>query len=170
MGISLGGSVAQHFAGTYPDMVDRLVLADCTARYDDESRANWPLRAAAARRDGVPSLIPFLMQVFFTKDSLEQDGPNVRHVRETFEACDGEGYALACETLATLDAREQTKKIGAPTLIMYGSNERPSFKDAAKWMHETIKGSRVVEVPLAGHASVRERPEFVVQHLRAFLD
>jgi pimeloyl-ACP methyl ester carboxylesterase len=53
---------------------------------------------------------------------------------------------------------------------MYGSNERPSFKDAAKWMHETIKGSRVVEVPLAGHASVRERPEFVVQHLRAFLD
>jgi pimeloyl-ACP methyl ester carboxylesterase len=110
------------------------------------------------------------MQVFFTKDSLEQDGPNVRHVRETFEACDGEGYALACETLATLDAREQTKKIGAPTLIMYGSNERPSFKDAAKWMHETIKGSRVVEVPLAGHASVRERPEFVVQHLRAFLD
>jgi 3-oxoadipate enol-lactonase len=30
MGISLGGSVAQHFAGTYPDMVDRLVLADCS--------------------------------------------------------------------------------------------------------------------------------------------
>jgi 3-oxoadipate enol-lactonase len=170
MGISLGGSVAQHFAGTYPDMVDKLVLADCTPRYDDESRANWPVRAAAARRDGVPSLIPFLMQVFFTKESLDQDGPNVRHVRETFEACDAEAYALACETLAMLDAREQTKKITAPTLILYGSNERPSFKDAAKWMHETIKGSHVLEVPIAGHASVRERPEFVVQHLRAFLD
>jgi len=69
-----------------------------------------------------------------------------------------------------LDAREQTKQITAPTLILCGSNERPSFKDAAWWMHETIKGSRVLEVPLAGHASVRERPEFVVQHLRAFLD
>jgi len=170
MGISLGGSVAQHFAGTYPDMVDKLVLADCSPRYDDESRATWPLRAAAARKDGVPSLIPFLMQVFFTKESLDQDGPNVRHVRETFEACDGEGYALACETLAMLDAREQTKKITAPTLIMYGSNVRQSFKDAAQWMHETIKGSHMLEVPLAGHASVRERPEFAVQHLRAFLD
>ena len=170
LGISLGGSVAQHFAGTYPEMVDKLVLADCTPRYDDESRANWPVRAAAARRDGVKSLIPFLMQVFFTQDSLDQDGPNVRHVRETFEACDGEGYALACETLAALDAREQTKRITAPTLILYGSNERQSFKDAAIWMHDTIKGSQVVEVPLAGHASVRERPEFVVQHLRAFLD
>jgi 3-oxoadipate enol-lactonase len=170
MGISLGGSVAQHFAGTYPDMVDKLVLADCTPRYDDESRANWPLRAAAARRDGVKSLIPFLMQVFFTKDSLDQDGPNVRHVRETFEACDDEGYALACETLAMLDAREQTKRVIAPTLIMLGSAERQSFKDAARWMHETIKGSHVLEVPLAGHASVRERPEFAVHHLRTFLD
>jgi 3-oxoadipate enol-lactonase len=170
MGISLGGSVAQHFAGTYPEMVDRLVLADCSPRYDDEARANWPVRAAAARRDGVASLIPFLMQVFFTPASLEEDGPNVRHVRETFEACDGEGYALACEALATLDARAQTAKVTAPALIMLGSNERQAFKDAAQWMSQTIVGSRVLEVPQAGHASVRERPEFVNRHLRTFLD
>jgi len=170
MGISLGGSVAQHFAGTYPDMVDKLVLADCTPRYDDESRANWPVRAAAARNDGVPSLIPFLMQVFFTQESLDANGPNVRHVRETFETCSGEAYALACETLAMLDAREQTQRITAPTLILCGSNERQSFKDAAQWMHATIKRSQLLEVPRAGHASVRERPEFVVRHLREFLD
>jgi 3-oxoadipate enol-lactonase len=170
IGISLGGSVAQHFAGSYPEMVDRLVLMDCSPRYDDEARANWPLRAAAARKDGVKSLIPMLMQIFFTEGSLAENGPDVRHVRETFEACDNEGYALACEALAMLDAREQTGKIAAPTLIMLGSAERQAFKDAAKWMNETIAGSRFVEVPLAGHASVRERPAFVVEQLRAFLD
>ena len=68
-----------------------------------------------------------------------------------------------------LDAREQTRKITAPTLIMLGSAERQAFKDAATWMHGTIPGSRLVEVPAAGHASVRERPAFVVEHLRAFL-
>ena len=170
MGISLGGSVAQHFAGTYPEMVDKLVLADRTPRYDDESRANWPVRAAAARKDGVKSLIPFLLKVFFTQESIDADGPNVRHAREVFEACDGEAHALARETLAMLDAREQTKKITARTLILPGSNERQPFKDAAAWMHETIRDSSVVEVPAAGHASVRERPDFVVQHLRTFLD
>ncbi len=170
MGISLGGSVAQHFAGTYPEMVDRLVLADCSPRYDDEARANWPVRAAAARRNGVKSLIPFLMQVFFTAESLAENGPNVQHVRETFEACDGEGYALACEALAALDARAETKRVVAPTLIMLGSNERQSFKDAAVWMNGVIAGSRVLEVPGAGHASVRERPGFVVEALRGFLD
>lgn len=169
-GISLGGSIAQHFAGTYPEMVDRLVLMDCTPRYTEEARANWPLRAAAARTNGVKSLIPMLMQIFFTEGSRSEDGPNVRHVRETFEACDGEAYGLACEALATVDAREQAKKITAPTLIMLGSNEGQPFKDAAKWMSENIAGSRVVEVPVAGHASVRERPEFVVEQLRAFLD
>lgn len=170
IGISLGGSVAQHFAGTYPEMVDKLVLMDCSPRYDDESRANWPVRAAAARNNGVKSLIPMLMQVFFTEASRTENGPNVQHVRETFEACDNEAYALACEALATLDAREQTKKITAATLIMLGSAERQSFKDAAKWMNETIPGSKVVEVPEAGHASVRERPAFVLNQLRAFLD
>ncbi len=169
MGISLGGSIAQHFAGTYPDMVDKLVLADCTPRYIDESRANWPVRAKAARENGVASLIPMLLKVFFTQPSIDENGPNVQHVRRTFEACSGEGYALACEALATVDAREQAAKIVAPTLIMYGSNEGQPFKDAAKWMQDTIRGSKVVVVPDAGHASVRERPAFAVDLLRRFL-
>jgi 3-oxoadipate enol-lactonase len=169
MGISLGGSVAMHFAGTHPGMVEKLVLADCTPRYDDESRANWPKRAEAARRNGVASLVPMLLQIWFSPRSLADDGPDVRFVRETLAACSGEGYALACEALATVDAREEAKRIGAPTLILYGSEERQSFKDAAAWMHESIRGSRVEVVPMAGHASVRERPEHVVGLLRDFL-
>lgn len=169
MGISLGGSIAQHFAGTYPDMIDKLVLADCTPRYTDEARANWPVRAKAARDNGVASLIPMLMKVFFTQDSLDADTADVQFVRRTFEACSGEGYGLACEALATVDAREQTQRIAAPTLILCGSNEGQAFKDAARWMNETIPGSKSIEVPAAGHASVRERPAFVIEQLRAFL-
>jgi 3-oxoadipate enol-lactonase len=169
MGISLGGSVAAHFAGTYPEMVDRLVLADCTPRYTDEARANWPVRAAAARRDGVASLIPTLLRIWFTPQSVAEDGPNVRFVKETLAACSGEGYALACEALATVDAREQARRIAAPTLVLHGSEEGQPFKDAAAWMRENIRGSRVEVVPMAGHASVRERPEHVVRLLRDFL-
>ena len=52
---------------------------------------------------------------------------------------------------------------------MLGSEERQSFKDAADRMLATIPGSREESVPEAGHASVRERPEFVVALLREFL-
>jgi len=169
-GISMGGSLAQHFAGTYPEMVDRVILCDCTPRYNDEMRANWPVRAGLVRQNGVASLIPVLEKVFFTQASLDENGPNVRHVKEKWAACSGEGYALGCEWLAVLDAREQAKRMTMPTVIMLGSNEGQPFKDAAKWMNENIPGSKgIVEVPNAGHASVRERPEFAVEQFRRFL-
>ena len=57
-----------------------------------------------------------------------------------------------------------------PTKILLGSNEGPPFKEAARWMADNIPGSQgIVEVPMAGHASVRERPEFVMQEFRRFL-
>jgi pimeloyl-ACP methyl ester carboxylesterase len=93
----------------------------------------------------------------------------VRFAKATLEACSGEGYALACEALATLDAREEAKRVKAPTLILVGSEERKSFQDAADWMQAAIPGSRKVTVPDAGHASVRDQPDFVVRTLRDFL-
>jgi pimeloyl-ACP methyl ester carboxylesterase len=169
-GISMGGSLAQHFAGTYPEMVDRVILCDCTPRYNDEMRAAWPVRAAAARTKGVASLIPMLEKVFFTEPSLAENGPNVRHVKEKWASCSGEGYALGCEWLAHLDARAEAKRMGMPTRIVLGSNEGPAFKEAAQWMAANIPGSQgIVEVPNAGHASVRERPEFVAKQFRQFL-
>jgi pimeloyl-ACP methyl ester carboxylesterase len=166
----MGGSMAQHFAGTYPEMVDRVILCDCTPRYNDEARANWPVRAGLARQNGVASLIPMLEKIFFTQASLDENGPDVRYVKESWAACSGEGYALACEMLAMVDAQAQAKRMKMPTMIMLGSNEGQPFKDAAKWMNANIPGSKgIVEVPLAGHASVRERPAFALQQFRRFL-
>ena len=169
-GISMGGSLAQAFAGTHPEMVDKVMLCDCSPRYTDEMRAAWPVRAEAARKNGVASLIPALEKVFFTEASLKENGPNVRHVKEKWASCSGEGYALGCEWLAMLDARPQARRMTMPTKIMLGSNDGQAFKDAARWMADNIPGSKgIVEVPNAGHASVRERPEFVLQEFRRFL-
>lgn len=169
-GISMGGSIACHFAGTHPGMVEKLILCDCTPRYNEESRANWPVRANIARTQGVTALIPMLLGVFFTPASVAENGPNVQHVVKTFEACSGEGYALACEWLGMVDAQEQAKRITAPTLVMLGSEEREAFKEAARWMQANIPTCKgALEVPQAGHASVRERPEFAVKAFREFL-
>src|SRR5258708_30027311 len=141
-GISMGGSLAQHFGGTYPEMVDWLILCDCTPRYNDEMRANWPVRAELARTNGVASLIPMLEKVFFTQASLDDNGANVRHVKETWAACSGQGYALRYQAPATLGVREQAKRLQVPTKIVLGSNEGPPFKEAARWMADNIPGSQ----------------------------
>ena len=162
--------MVQHFAGTHPEMVEKAILCDCTPQYNDEARANWPVRAAAARINGVSSLVPVLEKVFFTPASLAENGLNVRYVKETWKSCSGEGYALACEWLAKVDAREQAKTMKMPTLVVLGSNEGLAFQQAGEWMTANIPGCKgKVVVPEAGHASVRERPEFCIKTFRDFL-
>lgn len=169
MGISLGGLVAQCFAATEPAMVDRLVLCDTTPRYTDEARANWIVRAAAARRDGAASLLPMIEKIWFTPGFVAAEAPAVKLVRDTFRACSGEGYALACEALGAADLRALAARIVAPTLVVCGSEESDAFQDAARWLARHIAGARLEFVSDAAHASVLEQPVVIERLVREFL-
>ncbi|HEY1933845.1 MAG TPA: alpha/beta fold hydrolase [Acetobacteraceae bacterium] len=169
MGISLGGLVAQCFAATEPAMTDRLVLCDTTPRYADEARAMWVVRAAAARKDGAASLLPTIEKIWFTPGFVAADPPAVKLVRDTFHACGGEGYALACEALGAADLRDLAPRIKAPTLVLYGSEEGQAFQDAGQWLRDNIAGARLEIIPSAGHASVLEQPVRIERLLREFL-
>src|SRR5262249_394820 len=133
-GISLGGLVAQHFAATRPELVDRLILIDTTPRYTDELRRMWDERAATARTADVAPMIAGLLAIWFSADALARDGAGVRYVRDTLARCPGEGYALACEALRAADLRALAPKIAARTLVVCGDDDIPSFLDAARWL------------------------------------
>ena len=169
MGISLGGLVAQCFAATEPAMTDRLVLCDTTPRYTDEARDMWVVRAAAARKDGPASLLPAIEKIWFTPGFVAANPPAVQLVRDTFRACSGEGYALACEALGAADLRDLAPRIAAPTLVVCGAEEGQAFRDAAVWLRDAIADARLEMIPSAGHASVLEQPVVIGQLLRGFL-
>jgi 3-oxoadipate enol-lactonase len=169
IGISLGGLVAQCFAATELAMTDRLVLCDTTPRYTDEARDMWVVRAAAARKDGAASLLPSIEKIWFTPGFVAANPPAVRLVRDTFRACSGEGYALACEALGAADLRDLAPRIEAPTLVVCGADEGQAFKEAAVWLRDTIAGARLEMIPSAGHASVLEQPVLIEGLLREFL-
>ncbi len=169
MGISLGGLVAQHFAATWPAMVDHLVLADTTPRYTEEMRAGWTARAKMARDNGAASLLPLIEKSWFTPGFVAAGGPAIQFTRATFKACGGEGYAKACEALGAADLRALAPAIKAPTLVFCGSDESVAFKEATQWLGEHIAGARVETIPVAGHATVLEQPEHVTKLVRAFL-
>jgi len=168
-GISLGGLIAQAFAATHPEIVDKLVLVDTTARYTDELRAMWAVRAAGARNEGVASLIDGLLKIWFTPESIAADTAAVRYVRSALQRSPGEGYALACEALAAADLRPLAAKIAAPTMVICGDDDIPSFLDAARWLTENVRGARLEWITKAKHASVIERPEQALKLLRQFL-
>jgi 3-oxoadipate enol-lactonase len=169
VGISLGGLIAQHFAATWPGLVDRLVLIDTTPRYTDELRRMWAERAAIARKAGVAAMVDGLLQIWFTPEFVAANGPAVRYVRTTLARTSGEGYALACEALAAADLRPLAPQIAAPTLVLCGADDIASFLDAARWLAGNIRGARLAWLPGARHASVLERPAQAVELMREFL-
>jgi 3-oxoadipate enol-lactonase len=171
IGISLGGLIAQHFAAAEPGMVDRLVLCDTTPRYTDDARANWVVRAAAARQAGAASLLPAIEKIWFTPEFLAATPvpPTLTLVRDTFAACPGEGYALACEALGAADLMDLAEEIHARTLVLCGSEEGLAFREAADWLAQNIRGAKLAWVPHAGHASVLEQPRWIEAVLRDFL-
>ena len=168
-GISLGGLIAQHFAANHPESVEKLVLIDTTPRYTDELRAMWVERAATARTAGVGAMVPGLLKIWFSDACLAEDPPGVRYVRATLETASGEGYALACEALGAADLRAEARKIKAPTLVMCGENDIPSFLESARWLAANIAGAKLAWLPGARHASVIECPDLAVALLREFL-
>jgi 3-oxoadipate enol-lactonase len=169
VGISLGGLVAQHFAATWPGLVDRLVLIDTTPRYTDELRQMWAERAATARSAGVAAMVDGLLNIWFTPQFVAANGPAVRYVRTTLSRTSGEGYALACAALAAADLRPLAPQIAAPTLVLCGADDIASFLDAARWLAGNIRGARLAWLPGARHASVLERPTQAVELMREFL-
>jgi 3-oxoadipate enol-lactonase len=168
-GISLGGLVAQHFAASQPQRVDKLMLIDTTPRYVDEARKMWVERAAAARAKGVAALVDGLLRIWFTDEFVAADPPAVRYVRDALGRCSGEGYALACEALGAADLRALASKIAAPTLVLCGKQELPPFQEAARWLAENIHGARSAWLEPARHCSILEQPEAFRRALSAFL-
>jgi 3-oxoadipate enol-lactonase len=168
-GISLGGLIAQRFAADNPDSVEKLVLIDTTPRYTDELRAMWVERAATARKQGVASMVPGLLKIWFSDACVARNPPGVRYVRETLQKTSGEGYALACEALGAADLRGDVGKITAPTLVMCGENDIPSFLESARWLAGNIKNAKLAWLPQARHASVIECPDLAVKLIGDFL-
>ena len=167
-GISWGGLIAQHFAATQPEMVDHLMLVDTTPRYSDELQGMWRVRADTARKQGVEALVAGLLPIWFSAECLAADAAPVRYLRETLARTPGEGYALACEALAAADLRPLAAQINAPTMVVCGDNDIPSFLDAAHWLTDNIADARLCWIPKTRHASVLEAPERALQLMREF--
>jgi 3-oxoadipate enol-lactonase len=117
----------------------------------------------------VGAMVPGLLKIWFSDACLAEDPPEVRYVRDTLQKTSGEGYALACEALGAADLRTEAVKIKAPTLVMCGENDIPSFLDSARWLATNIAGAELAWLPGARHASVIECPELAVSLLREFL-
>ena len=124
IGLSMGGTVAQMLAARKPDRLDKLLLANTTPYALANSR--WQARAAAARLSGLEPLGELTMERMFFATISPDPAQEVERTRRTLCSTDPEGFALACEALASFDARIDLRLVSTPTLVITGEQDEVS--------------------------------------------
>jgi 3-oxoadipate enol-lactonase len=172
-GVSLGGYIAQEFALTWPERVDKLVLCSTAVggasahpmpQQTQEVFARYPLMA---REAGLR---------MFVENSLGERG--VRELPELVEEiyqyrlghAPAAGPWIAQATAgATYDNSSRVSAIDMPTLVLHGSADVVVDPRNADVLGELISNARVEIVPDRGHLMVWEDSVRVAELVTEFL-
>ena len=167
-GMSMGGCVAIALAGTRPELVNRLVLADTTADYGPDKETAWAERAANATGKPRDTQLAFQVDRWFSPEFAEREPAEVKRVSDLFLATDSRAHAQACRALGAFDGRDLLAGITADTLVVVGEHDYATPPAMAHALAEGIPGARLEVLAGARHFSLFEAPgalDLVATHL-----
>jgi pimeloyl-ACP methyl ester carboxylesterase len=157
VGNDSGGGIAQIFAASYPERVRSLTLTDCDAH------DNWPPEAfkpflAMAAAGGLRGTLDAMLSDKSVYRSPQALGPAYEHperltddsiekylrplVRTEQRTRDLQRFLAAFDNKHTLAVEAGLKKLKAPTLIVWGTDDMYFDVKWSRWLADTIPGAR----------------------------
>jgi 3-oxoadipate enol-lactonase len=157
-GCSMGGCVAQAFAGLAPTRAERLCLIDTTAWYGADAPDRWRERASAARTGGLAGLVDFQVTRWFSDEFRARRPDAVRQATEVFLRNDVECYASTCALLGAADLRPYLSSLAVPVAVVVGEDDHATPVAMARHLHDSIRHSTLAIIPRARHLTPVETP------------
>lgn len=162
VGLSMGGLVAQSLAFAEPDFVDTLVLCDTGAYMPARMGEALLATAEAVRVTGFPDSRGVIQgsDLAWSRHTLEHRPHVARDNRRESEGTDPEEWAEAARAVAQHDSRPYLGRITAPTLVVYGAEDRLILPERASLaLMDGLPDAEMVLIPDAGHVVNLEQPE-----------
>jgi pimeloyl-ACP methyl ester carboxylesterase len=182
VGNDSGGGIAQIFAALYPDRVRSLTLTDC------DTHDNWPPEAfkpflVMAAGGGLRGTLDAMLSDKSVYRSPQALGPAYEHperltddsietylrplVKSGQRTHDLERFLAAFDNKHTVAVEDRLKKLTAPTLIVWGTDDIYFDVKWSHWLADNIPGvRRRVELKGARIFFPEERSEEFNQELR----
>ena len=172
VGNSMGASVALYTAVHYPDMVDRIVLADGGGFRSPNAAATPPTPEALRRRQLQNSVTrdetrEFFRILFHDKSLVTEkmvDEQLMLRLRAAFTITKmqeaGERGSLS---------EQEVHAVKAPTLVVWGKYDELANPAGADRLEKTIPGARKVIIDNCGHMPQLERADEFNRLVREFL-
>ncbi len=151
-GHSMGGAIALELGLTSPELLGGLILIG--------TGAELPVNPALLEglRSSFPATVETIVRWCFHKETdpalpeaekarMAANEPKV--LIDDFTACAG------------FDKRNDVSRIGLPTLIICGSQDKMTRPGQSRFLADNIRGSRLELVDQAGHQVMQEQPSLV---------
>jgi 3-oxoadipate enol-lactonase len=167
-GLSMGGATALGLAQRHADRFDRIVICDSPCASTPATAQQWEERIAVAKEKGIEALVESTLARWFPPETLSANPQHVGRVREMIRTTPVNGFIGCAAALADHDFRSRVATVTHPVLFMVGEKDGTT-PAAMRQMHETLGGSKFVELPGAGHISNLDQPEMCTRALREFL-
>ena len=161
VGHSMGGVIALAYVAAYPDRVRRLVVADVAGVLHRSVYGEFLGRAYAERVVGAESpwhdmlakLITTQAENLPAKGLMSIEQPQVRQ-----RLLRGDPMAIAGLALVEHDLSRALRSIKAPTLVIWGSDDKIAPPRTGQALATAISGARLVVINDAGHAPQVSQP------------
>jgi 3-oxoadipate enol-lactonase len=161
-GLSMGGGIATRFAILHPERVAALLIFDSFSssglETPPETRQMREEIIRLTETEGMSAVAEFAMKNnpnISQTASLGNEQEN--RVRQMYLALDPVGYAHSTRMiLNAVFSASLLEGIEVPTLVMAGQED--GALPACRFIHEKIKGSKLVVIPEAGHLSNLDQP------------
>lgn len=173
IGNSMGGRIAWTFAASYPDRVDKLVLISPdgfeSAGFEYGKAPSIPATVKLMRYVlPKPLLRMSLAPAYADPAALTDERVTLYHDLMLAPGARDAMIARMEQTILT-NPRPRLRSIEAPTLVLWGEQDKMiPFANSADYV-EAIPNVMLVKLPGLGHLPHEEAPELSLKPVRAFL-
>jgi 3-oxoadipate enol-lactonase len=169
-GCSMGGCVAQAFAGAYPGRVQALALIDTTAWYGSTAPKDWRERAATAATKGFQALSAF-QATRWVSDAFRETHPQlIRANLDVFLANDIDCYTATCEMLGDADLRHYQSSLRMPTSVIVGEEDYATPVAMSEQIQKALLDATLSVLPNVRHLTPIECPAAIAEKILALIE
>jgi pimeloyl-ACP methyl ester carboxylesterase len=168
LGLSLGGFIAQEFALTYPDKVDRLILLVSSCGGKESIPPQISSEAFRSMVSGNASKELFL-STLFPKEWIDE---NIDYIEKNFVFPMGkippQNLLLQSQAAGNWEACNRLSSIINPTLIVAGTEDITAPPANSVMMAERIPGAWLIQIRGGGHGLIFQYPNEFSEILETF--
>ena len=168
-GCSMGGCVAQAFAGVHPDRTHALTVMDSTAWYGPTAPTDWRERAATATNKGLAALSAFQATRWVSDAFREAHADVVRKHIDVFLANDVDCYRATCEMLGDADLRHYQAAMRIPVSVVVGEEDYATPVAMSEQIKNAVPHATLSVLPKVRHLTPIECPAVIAQKILELL-